>query len=163
MLATRICGVSIKELTSAYQSSREYFKAGWNVSAGVALTPRLFRKVEINHGTRFAFAGGCVVSQGDCCTTRALDSPPCAGRLERAVVGTLLWAGAVVVVLLIELSIGLAATSHGMVEKNIELVLGLTFLPVYFAVRHGWLKSRARLLPSAIDLVMRRHRINRSG
>ena len=80
------------------------------------------------------------------------------GRLERIVVGVLLWVVAALAVLLIEVAIGFALSGLG--DKVGELLMGLAFLPTYFAVRHVWLNLRARMLPSDIDLYFRRRQLS---
>ena len=73
-------------------------------------------------------------------------------RLERAVVGSILWLVAALAFVIILVVIGFCLEQVGTRGKMTEFWLGASFLPTYFLVRHVWQQAYRFLLPTVFDL-----------
>ena len=73
------------------------------------------------------------------------------GNIERTIVGSMLCLAAAVSFSAIIVGISISLEFVEAHQKIAELWLGLSFLPVYFAIRHIWQKLHQYFLPTVFD------------
>ncbi len=81
------------------------------------------------------------------------------GRPARTLISTLLWVLSALIFVGAALALAALLQRAGMHPKHAELVLGLTYFPLYLIVRKAWITARHKLLATEFDAFLKSQNI----